>query len=837
MNHVTETVEFLGKIYKEKLNEENNILIGFSDYELEKGLKKNKYNNVGVLVSHICSYDYLKKLFNRFKFAYKINIDDNSKIFKPKLEDENEIYEIKNCFEIYGKFEVMEKITKKEIFENYYYCLNVIKNYDYEDDKKKIFNNIPKKFKTDEMYFSLIKNFKFNFLDKIKTKNYEICLESCKNNINNLSSVPEEYCDYNFFYELVDYEPMNFHLVPEKYRKNELCIMALRDEDNIKKIPNKILNDEKFIKELLNANYRNLPIYTSDRILFKKFVKFFNKNEENKKYFIEKRPKKALTMDMEKDISIPKKILTYDLCYNISDKIYPYQIMKYIPKKYRDKKMLIKIIKNIHIPNKRYGSGHRLNVIQIIKNSSDEVEFLDKDIWLELTNNLTEYNFWKYMPKVFRDNESILILFFKNNMIDGFSDIKKIKKCISNKLFESYNFWEKVFKVNKSIIKLMPEKYLDKILKNSNLIDDYLSEDTKEYEALYYLSKNNEIDIEQFKKYGFLNAIKTLIDDKLILKNKKTYKKLKKNVDLIYQKMDNYFDNFSDDIKKLIDVIIKISEGKNNKYLYYIDKEFYQVLSSMHFFSQINGYNDFFCDVTEKKLNLILEDNNNVINFILPVSSNIKKKIIDIISEREIKNAIFVDWKNKIKKLTVEQARVSVDINVKKYKIIRFPELIYNFLGRGYLCSDSSKKHFFWEMNNFCIDENDDNKYKNLIIDDGDLSNEFTTNDFFYVFLHRYKELKDNNFEIQLEFPFDKYYLKLAKYIPSYLEEIIQYKTGNNLKIDDITKKLKQYISNYDKSLSKKINKNNVNDCLLERVEWKENISDNNKYLNNYEYC
>jgi hypothetical protein len=133
-----------------------------------------------------------------------------------------------------------------------------------------------------------------------------------------------------------------------------------------------------------------------------------------------------------------------------------------------------------------------------------------------------------------------------------------------------------------------------------------------------------------------------------------------------------------------------------------------------------------------------------------------------------------------------------------------------------------------------------------LINNDEESENIYHKNDLLYLwksikykllYFERYKIMKDKNFELSfknIEIP-NRNYLKCAQHIPTYLEEILEYKSNKSVEISVINKKLKNYIAVYDKTLSRKIKKNTVIDALLERDEWKNNLSEDNKKLLNYE--
>lgn len=818
-----EAKEYSPKKFNEIIGDEN--IICFSDKKIESGKKiKNKFNNFGIIsfgIENFCEY------YKNANYIYKVKTTNNTKkILEHTNYTNGIIIKTDKFFEIYGELLILREIDSNEIFENYDYCLKIIKNLnpikkyqsvDQSYGKFPLFREIPKANETDEYFFELIK-LGYPYLHQIKNKKLNICLKAIEHNDDNYQYVPNDMKTYKFIFEGIKH---NFLLFLKDYIPHEFydCQMYA----NILYHSGIHFDSYNFFLEFLKmipVDYLNQIIlfkHINEKINEKRFIKgifpdILNDLEIEKRKIIEKEfIKKKITKEfyqkqLEKNINILEKIKPKNLKNVLTEKILlenagdinDFNLM-YIPNSFKSKKFYKKFMENFYTITTGMG-----------------------DFMPSPENLIRKFSNW--------DEEMYLILISKYMTTTEIPSLKKLNKVIPKKFFYDLNFWKKAIKLNNKCILQTPRQYVNKIVQKGFENIDFLSEETKYHEIIHYYINNFSANEFVFSTFDFedfnpLKEVETLIEKKNILENSDIYEKLLEKVEHIYKKLENYHDYLEKDIKRYIDVLILFHTG-NSKNIYFIEEDFYylvrNLVKNIPYYQFISH-----CSNRKKELKKRLNNENKYkINFDEGKYGTVKN--IETFHQKENKNCIFVNYKYKLKKnkLTYDIAMISSDIAQGKYNL--------NMLENKFELLKSFNKNYY-KIDNYSINSIDKQNYKNLLFNEN-FSDDFNGIDFFYILLHRYKLLRDNNFNIQIDFPSPgNHYLKLARYIPAYLEEVLEYQENNELKIVDIVNYFKKkYMPKYDKTLANKINKNKIIDSILERVEWKKNLNSNNTILFNY---
>jgi hypothetical protein len=317
----------------------------------------------------------------------------------------------------------------------------------------------------------------------------------------------------------------------------------------------------------------------------------------------------------------------------------------------------------------------------------------------------------------------------------------------------------------------------------------------------------------------------------------------KKILDEIYKKFEND-KNFFNDFITFIDIFIIKLKNDKDKYLYIFEK--FKISEYLHNFL-LNIFKNI-CENSEKEIVNILNNTpkklKNKIDFLqkfdlmgitneLVKNNVINKNKLEIILDSNKYSHIFLD--NEDSNLNLK----NVEYNIIE-KLVKATHCNYN----GYFLNEIGEVHHPFRNEPFHIDDKiiDERENKlNLYNICGNqctyIEKKINCFEILTLFYERYLALEENNFELSMksfEIP-NKKYLKKSGYIPVFLEEILQYKKDNEIKIININKKLKEHIKTFDKTQGNKITKKLTIDNLLEIKKWKSNLNLAEEKLINYE--
>lgn len=145
----------------------------------------------------------------------------------------------------------------------------------------------------------------------------------------------------------IEYSSGIFHLIPEEFRTEELCLLALKinkgNDNLIKSIPKKILTKEFVVSivEVSGADLQYIPKDLVDKEIVLKAVKNTIRafNYIPKEYQTEELYKELLSINHKIVKKIPKKLLTRDIC--IYALTLNWKAFKYIPNKFKDREVCL----------------------------------------------------------------------------------------------------------------------------------------------------------------------------------------------------------------------------------------------------------------------------------------------------------------------------------------------------------------------------------------------------------------------------------------------------------------------------------------------------------------
>jgi hypothetical protein len=739
----------------------------------------------------------IDEFFDNYKNCKTIAKDGISSEIISKIPIKNRTYEL--------LFLIIKSLPNKEINK----IFNILsffqkKNKKYEIYKEiaklrsiyfwMFFKNIPKKMISSEIINILIENKGLEFIPT-KYKTYDICLEAVKHNENNIMYVPENYLTIDFFMELIKNNYELFKKPKREQLTKEIINEIVEINGNYLRIIDDNDKDEEIVKLAIKSGITVLK-YIPQQFKNYKICETAIENQKNKIKIFE-----------NKDL-IPKSVIDKKMCEKLAEKCINF--LEFIPNKLKDKEICLKGIENFLINN-----DHKDEIImhdhplRFIPKKILTKEFLTTDnLDLKIVKN-NPYSLI-FIPYNLRNYEICYEAIMNAEYLQLNNIPKKIcycslEMCVISVLENPRNIHHVGKQYFADTIKKVYKKKPNFINKIINFVKDIDID----------ISQNliQEIFLENIYNSKLFDSLKMFIEyinyDFFI--NNRTF--LDKKINEIYNKTNEEPYNV---LCKIFDIIIKKIYSKDD-YLYIIHGfDFWTQCISRIIKTLFNKNVIYINEHSPKKLKRITEGNNRI--FIIDPKKNIGSKQIDIM--QNCGKAILLARK-KLKKFELKELE-----HKKIYKLINIINIDTNILNFTPIIDDK-----------LIIDDliiNEDEKSEK-ILNEYDLDKVLNLLEYKLLYFERYKIMKDKNYDLSLkncEIP-NRYYLKCAKHIPTYLEEIIEYKKNQSITISDINKKLKGYIEKHDKTLSKKITKNIVIDSLLEIKKWKINIdSETNQLLN-----
>lgn len=716
---------------------------------------------------------------------------------------------------------------------------------------------IPKKFRTKKLYLITInenKNIMSNFYlfniflkaiivdfkenDISKNDFIELCYEIVKKNGKLFTIFYNNYyySDRNIFNENIKNELIKKSVescglealgyISYDLKDTTICKIAINNDKKIIKkyksyIPDDLIPKRLIDKEIANkmiekygAFINNIPTNLIDYEISYKAIKNYERDllDKNKN----RNPLEA----------IPKEYINNEICYEAIKKI-PTAI-KFFPAKLIDYKLCYEAVKYFfsslkYIPTKL--KDYKL-CYEAIKNNSEAIMYTPKELIDEKLCNEAVYNNKKErvefklsdIPVEFRTLNICSEIIFKQSYP---ANVKNF--CFVPKLVQ-YKFAIKVINEKYDLIKfLIPNLNISKEELLLEILENYNSNKFFEYNNVF-----NEFNLAKIvKKDLFINY-------------RNHFKKI---LDEIYKKFEND-KNFFNDFITFIDIFIIKLKNDKDKYLYIFEK--FKISEYLHNFL-LNIFKNI-CENSEKKIVNILNNTpkklKNKIDFLqkfdqmgitneLVKNNVINKNKLEIILDSNKYSYIFLD--NEDSNLNLK----NVEYNIIE-KLVKATHCNYN----GYFLNEIGEVHHPFRNEPFHIDDKiiDERENKlNLYNICGNqctyIEKKINCFEILTLFYERYLALEENNFELSMksfEIP-NKKYLKKSGYIPVFLEEILQYKKDNEIKIVNINKKLKEHIKTFDKTQGNKITKKLTIDNLLEIKKWKSNLNLAEEKLINYE--
>jgi hypothetical protein len=785
---------------------------------------------------------YLSKYDLKFDSAYFLQT------LKIELTENSKIYCYDDGYFISEEFKIVKEIFDEELLNDYSYCLKAIKDFAFynEDIIGLILDEIPQKNKNSEFYLDAVKadgvvfdfipneyRDKYIYLELLKKNGYEdrkitfeeipneildydIYLEALKQYKISMEKIPKKYKTYDVYLEALKRCKISIDQIPEKYKDYNLyyefskCSWTITSKGEnlgvmVLDIPKKFRNYDIYFNIVKNSSYSPSKVYLD--------LCNISKNMIDKKICLEYLKKGGQIERLPADIideEICLKYLEYNNFFNL----------KLIPKKFLTRKFFYKAIKNNGnlIKLESFPKEH-LCYQMYIKAAKNGLSAFD-NIPQKITDN---YNFClevikagNYYNLLIKGKKKIPSPKFILNIIREISNYKNKTKIIYDNYFIlNTKIKYKNYKVLKSYNKEFNELlniccFINTILKNVvDNLKDVKDEFTENF--FYKIFEQNYRDNYEFFDILYSNTFKTIL--KSLTKNnfyKKNKKIIEKEIKQIEKDFNVYNKDLFDDLNRVFEYLIMLNENKKK------DKK-------------IPNIENFFR--IENILNLCCLKNKNVLE-----SSDIKKMMNKENKTQceldENKNIYIIKHRAK-EKLNEEKLNYIINKNEKvllkdyKYYLNISPDTasqIYDLVYGNYIFDDSSIN---LRRVNFII-KNKNNKLGLFLVE------EIITNiDIFLIYLDRYEKMEKNKFQFVSKIPNNNDYLKVSGNIPSFLEEFLEFDKNCKIKISEIQKKLKEYIQK-EKFKVPKLSKKIIIDSLLERNEWKNNLSIDNNSLQNY---
>lgn len=252
---------FLLERYIDKEFLENNTIdIKFISFINKKLLKYVKINNI----YSIKSYEELEL--------------SNDLYDTMMLKSLNYIYENVEYFDKDFAIELYKKLYENDVIKAHnipyitqYFCDNIY------NISKRIFLNIPDKFKNIEMYENIYRRNFVEIKDIPQDKlNKFICIDSFNKDNENIIFIPKKYYTYEMYLYLYTNKKILFKDIDAKLLSDKLFLMALENNDiKFSEMPENILNEDIVIQFYKNKNisFEEIPKkYLSEQFLKKIFI-------------------------------------------------------------------------------------------------------------------------------------------------------------------------------------------------------------------------------------------------------------------------------------------------------------------------------------------------------------------------------------------------------------------------------------------------------------------------------------------------------------------------------------------------------------------------------------
>jgi hypothetical protein len=821
-----EDVEY--KIYtgKEFKNQNDCEFYVFSKEEIDtKKPKKTRLINLGVNIYNFDNIKVIEDLSNTYIFPkvyiYKVIVHDDTEVTYEIIDQS-----IKKIF-IKGKFELHYEETLKEYFEKYRNCLNMIKK------GYKCIWFVPEKNKTYELIMEAIKkkSISIEVLDnfiKYEFKTYELCMEIVKKNWNSYiilhSIIPYEKIDVKMMKTYIEnnYDMVPLSYIPPEFKTYEIMLLGVRLNGLfLCKVPSNLFSNELYLEAIKNNNeFPKIISHLNDELRIEMVKKNgyeildFESNKINKELLEEAVKKGKAGINIFLKSNVLKEYLDYKLFITSLDN----QLEKEI--NYQNYSALLDCPKKLVnlIPNNLFNKKKVWEkLIKINPNTFFFMpkEYLNHDFFTKVVENYNEIlrskRFFEiidhpmtYGLKLGFDIGKFLTYDICLNKLYGSSgggccldsipkDYKTIEVCVKAVIDNDFN------------INYVPRNLFDKVLKKTCKEDPYIFSFIREKISdkniceifLENIYENPEVCnsiIEIFFKSHY-----DLFYDLLV--NNREY--FQKKIDNFYEKINKEFEkNMLSDLISIFEIFIKLknNDAEDNN-IYIIDK-----FLSISFLFDIFFRNDAFMFYsgtpkdTEKALKRIFDKSGK--------EKYVKFLCKDIINKKHL-NAI----KSYSKKILI--AGFSSELNFSNMQYPKLTKLINLIKGNYY-----SRWEEYCVIDSKIINFDEEQIYLYSI---DYLKRNYDLIDFLFLYLDRFRLMMESNFELSLEkfeIP-NKRYLKKARYMPVYLEELIIFENNNKFKISikELTKKLKTYVAKFDKTFSNKITTKKVVDNLLEKDE------------------
>lgn len=623
-------------------------------------------------------------------------------------------------------------------------------------------------------------------IDKIDNEIIETYIENNYSYSLSLKIIPEKYKTYDICLKAVRLNILLFYYVPQHLKTSKLYLVGIKNYENdcgyklpiyykylnneirleiVKKDGSKIkfFDRENITKEIVNEAVKKgkggisnvLNYCLTHQIDYETFLTAI----ENERRMSPFSARQIINM-------IPIKLLDHYSCEKLVEKI-P-EIFFYIPIKYINKKLFLKsidgfnnIIYNIENDHIKVCQKHPLlNFVNIYFYCDEYLKFLTYDICLNKVFGTPggKYFSLKYLPENYKTKE-VCIKALIDNIIDN---INFVPKNIFKEVLSS------ACKENPNIIK----KGIENCLGFKNISEIFI-------ENIYEKPK---VSINIVKYFCNPRNLKDFY--KLFIDNREY---LQEEIEYIYKKFKNEHETkMLNDIINIFNIIIKKKKGDEEDDKLYIIDGFIPGGIGTILEKLLGNQYIYINDTTPKQLQKILNSLNIDKIKILNVKS-FKKQKIDIISKYN--NIIpIISHNTDINLINMDYTELTKMVNVVNGKYYTNPYYNRTYVSNNNIIDYDEEEEYYYFSYHFIVN------YNKI--------------DFLLLYFECYRKMEENNFKLSIdnfEIP-NKKYLKKARYIPVFLNEIIIYDDENNkINIKTLTKKLKTYICKFDKTLSNKI--------------------------------